>query len=286
VILALALIATLGGCATTTAGDGDLVDDWAALPSAAPKVPASGVCYSASDVYASRIGGLYTDPIACTTSHAVEAFHVGDLPADVTLPPQPGKPEFWRTFEECERRAKDFLGDEWYNGRLYLRVTVPLTRQWEGGARWYRCELIETKTMYSDTVAKRESSLASGLRDAAPVAQRCADIVGEKAAKDWDDLTPVDCAQPHDTEYVGSFRVPGTTMPADDRWESIFEGCWDVVARFTGGTRSGVRLGYLSWTVSEDGWNRGDRWVRCYAWGEKKMVGSVKGIGNAAPRTG
>jgi Septum formation len=283
-ITAVALVATLGGCAVT-AGDGNVVDDWAAMASAAPVVPPSGVCYASSVGFASRINALNSDRHVCTDPHIVETFHVGQFPAEVTLPPEPGTPDYLWTFEECERKAKDFLGGDWYNGRLFLGVTVPASRQWEGGGRWYRCELIETKYLYSDETAKRESSLAGTLSAAAPVAQRCANIIGEKPDGYWDDLGVADCAQPHDAEYAGSFRIPGPIQPTTKQMDAVFDDCWDVIARYLGGTKSGIRVGYLAWGVAEDGWKRGDRYVRCYAAdADRKIVGSVKGIGNAAPR--
>jgi hypothetical protein len=134
---AIALTVALGGCATTV-GDGNVVDDWAVMPSAVAKVPTAGVCYEAFDVNARRVGELHTDSIPCTSSHVVETFHVGEFAADVTLVPKRGEAAYWRTFEECEREARDFLGGDWYGGRLFLNITVPLARQWAGGARWYR----------------------------------------------------------------------------------------------------------------------------------------------------
>jgi hypothetical protein len=283
-ITVVALVATLGGCAVT-AGDGDIVDDWPVLASAAPIVPPSGVCYASSLGIASRINARDSDPHACTDPHIVETFHVGQFPTEATLPPEPGTPDYLQAFAECERKAKDFLGGDWYNGRLFLGVTVPATRQWEGGGRWYRCELIETRFLYSDATEKRESSLAGSLGGAAPVAQRCANILGMKADGYWDDLGVVDCAQPHDAEYAGSFRMPGNILPTEKQWDAIFDDCWDVVARYLGGTKSGIRVGYLAWSVTEDSWKRGDRYVRCYAAdADRKIVGSVKGIGNAVPR--
>jgi hypothetical protein len=136
--------------------------------------------------------------------------------------------------------------------------------------------------MYGDQVVKRDVTLAGALQGPAPLAQRCGDIVGLQPDR-WDDLTPVDCAAPHDLEYVGALRVPGINPPAA-KIDSIADDCWDVVAKYTGGTRRGLQVGYLAWGLDAQDWQRGDRWLRCYAWRSRKMVGSVKGIGNRAPR--
>lgn len=282
-IAAFGLAVTLGGCATT-AGDGSVVDDWGVMASATPKVPSSGVCYAAYDGFAGRVGTLVTDPIPCTTAHGVETFHVGEFPADVTLQPRGGEASYWRAFEECERKAKDFLGDDWYNGRLFLNLAVPIDRQWDGGARWYRCELIETRSMYIDLIARREVTLAGVLQGPAPLALRCADIVGLQPDHTWEDLKQVDCASPHDVEFAGVFKVHGVDPPDEKQRESIPDGCTDVLVKYLGGTRNGIQVGLLAWGLRPEDWKRGDRWVRCYALHERKKVGSVKGIGNRPPR--
>jgi hypothetical protein len=66
----------------------------------------------------------------------------------------------------------------------------------------------------------------------------------------------------------------------------LFDGCADATATFAGGTKGRLQIGSLTWYNSPPAWKKGDHWVRCYAWaGEnKKMVGTVKGIGNKAPR--
>jgi hypothetical protein len=285
-IVVAALVATLGGCASK-AGDGNVVDDWSAMASAGPVVPPSGACYPSTQTIAGSIDPTFSDPVACTESHVVETFHVGQFPAGVTAVPAQGTQDYWRVFEECETKAREFLGGDWYSGRLFLAVTVPQGRQWEGGARWYRCELIERKFLAGDTVVQRTATLAGSL-PSGDVAQRCGNVTAWQPEGTWDDMTPVDCAQAHDAEYVGVFKIPGVEAPTDKQLDDIYDNCFDVIARYTGGTRSGVQVGNLVWGGFEDDWKRGDHWVRCYAWaGEnKKMVGSVKGIGNAAPRSG
>jgi hypothetical protein len=279
----VALVTTLGGCAAT-AGDGKLVDDWPVMASASPQVPPAGVCYASSIGHASQIDPTLSDKLPCTTPHIVETFHVGQFPAEVAALPPIGHPDYVRAFGECEAKAKEFLGGDWYNGRVYLNITVPLARQWEGGGRWYRCEATELKFLYSDEILKRESSIAGGLAGAAPLAMRCGDLLGV-TDDGFDDIAVVDCAQPHDVEYAGAFNVPGTEEPAGDKTKQIYAGCWDVVAGYLGGSRNRIQVGYVAWGARDKGWQRGDHRVRCFAWSdERKMVGSVKGIGNAAPR--
>jgi hypothetical protein len=256
------------------------------MASAVPKVPASGVCYISSYSDASKVDVTLTPPKPCSEYHAVETYYVGQFPAEVALP-LPGTPDYAKAYDECEHKAKDFLGDEWFNGRLYLTLTVPLIRQWEGGGRWYRCELIETKTMYDPVVTTRNGSLAGSMTGAAPLAQHCAKVIDNDTKDDsWDDLEAVDCATPHEAEFAGAFKAAGIDEPTDKQREALYDNCWAVVAAFLHGTKNGIRVGYLVWTTAGAAWKRGDHWVRCYVWaGEnKKIVGSVKGIGNAEPK--
>jgi Septum formation len=247
-------------------------------------VPASGVCYASSMKRAYQLNPTQLEQTPCTQSHVVETYHVGQFPAEVTRSPEPGDPNYSRAFEGCESAAKDLLGGEWYGGRLNLAIALPDSSQWDAGGHWYRCELMETKTFEGDELVARDASLAGALAGAAPVAQKCADMVRSKP-NTWDDLAPVDCAQSHDAEYVGGFKAPGTDYPTQSQRDALFEGCADAAAKFAGGTKDRMRIGSLTWFNSPPAWKKGDHWVRCYAWaGEhKKMVGTVKGIGNGAP---
>jgi hypothetical protein len=275
------LAATTSGCAVRV-GDSNLVDDWTPLVDATPYVPPSGVCYSEFTLRASQIRSP-VNLVPCDQRHAVETFHVGRFPDTVAVLPAVRTADYWYAFDECEKQAKEFLGDDWFNGRLYLGVGVPQLNQWEGGGRWFRCHLAEVFTVRDDTVA-RTSSLRDALRGTAPLAQRCVDVV-DLTDTGWSDLTVVDCAAPHDAEYAGAFKVPGTQAPTDEQTDRVFEGCRNVVARYLGGTVNGIRVGFLAWGTDGERWKYGDRWVRCYAWNDRKMKGSVKGIGNKAPPT-
>jgi hypothetical protein len=271
----------LGGCAVEVDGS-KLVDGWAPMADATPYVPPSGVCYNEFHVWAIQIRSP-ADLVPCTELHAIETFHLGRFPDTVTVLPAVRTADYWSAVDECEKRAKEFLGDDWFNGRLYLGLGVPLLNQWDGGSRWFRCLLAEVSSYRADTV-RRTSSLRDALRGTAPLAQRCLDVVNPTDTG-WSDLKVADCAVPHDAEYAGAFKVPGTQRPTGEQGDRVYDGCWAVVARYLGGTVTGMRVGMLAWGGDDERWKYGDRWVRCYAWNDRKMRGSVKGIGNQAPPT-
>jgi hypothetical protein len=281
-LAAAAAVTVLSGCGTTI-GDGKVVDDWALMADAKPKIPPTGACYITSIANAKNVNAMLNAPVPCTGSHTVETFHVGQFPDSVTAVPAEGSADYWRAFDDCETQAAGFLGGDWYNARLVVAVEAPFSRQWDGGGRWYRCELLEIKG-YSDVVISRTGSLRDALKTDGPLAHHCVTVVGKKE-RGWDDLAAIDCAQPHDAEFAGTFKVPGVEYPNDEQRDSIFDGCWDVVARYLGGSQNRIQVGWLAWGLGEIDWKLGDHRVRCYAWrSDRKMTGSVKGIGNASPR--
>ena len=291
-VLIAGLLLALPGCtAKPIAGDGNLVDDWRAVLEATVAPPPAAACYTAPAGQASGIAVTGLPAVACTEEHAVETFKVAELPADIAgLPsvPAPDSAEARLLFADCEHSAKQFLGDEWFTGRLYLYAGLPSTRHWDGGARYYRCDLAETKSL-RQTLVPRSGSLKGTLTDRKPLAATCyeyVDVTDGAAA----DLASVDCQKPHDAEFAGTFLPTGETMPAEGTAQEDvgFAGCEDVVAGYLGGAKESILVGVLYWGFSARDWARGDRRLRCYATAPegKRMLDSVKGIGNGVPQFG
>ncbi len=260
------------------------------MADAKPAVPPTGVCYETSTTQAYRIVVGGSPKAACEQSHTLETYHVGELPGDVAAassPPSAGTPEYQQGFAECEKAAKTFLGDDWFNGRLHLVYTLPLSYQWAAGARHYRCDLVETKSQAGEVV-KRTGSLRNGLSGSRPVANTCFMFIDE-TDDEVGDLSAIDCGQPHDAEYVGTFDPGGgADPPAEGKpQEDVgFPGCRTAVAKYLGATGD-LKVGYMYWGFDPEDWKRGDKRVRCYATApdDKKLKGSVKGIGNRSPLT-
>jgi hypothetical protein len=291
-IVVAALLLALPACAAKPiAGDGNLVDDWQAVLEATVAPPPASACYTAPAGQASAITVNGLTAVACTEEHTVETFKVADLPADMV-----GKPSVPAAdsadarllFADCEHSAKQFLGDEWFTGRLYLYASLPSTRHWDGGARYYRCDLAETKSL-RQMLVPRSGSLKGALSDKKPLAASCYEYldVTDGAAKD---LGSVDCQKPHDAEFAGTFLPAGETMPTEGTAQEDvgFPGCEDVVAAYLGGSKEGMLVGVLYWGFSARDWARGDRRLRCYATAPegRRMLDSVKGIGDGVPQFG
>jgi hypothetical protein len=79
------------------------------------------------------------------------------------------------------------------------------------------------------------------------------------------DIDPVDCAEPHDYEAIGTVEVPGSTYPGDDPvWETAVTRC--ISTHFT----SYVGIDYAdsvwwidAFTPTAEGWDDGDRTANC-----------------------
>ena len=80
-LFAAAVTATLlVGCAGSGGLDGDLTDDWAALPPPSAFTPAAGVCQAADFTDVVTLAAY--EPVDCAGPHRVETVHVGAFPAE------------------------------------------------------------------------------------------------------------------------------------------------------------------------------------------------------------
>ena len=169
VACALALAA---GCAGPAGTDGDLTDDWAAMPAPKPYQPTAPACFT-DDLQASI---RLPEPVDCQRGHRMETFFSGTFTgadaARTTTPPT-GSAERRRAFEQCMTATTTFLGDDWRNGRLELTMTVASQQHWEGGGRWFRCDLVvRDENGYGD-IATRVASLKGTLAGDRPMARGC-----------------------------------------------------------------------------------------------------------------
>lgn len=92
-------------------------------------------------------------------------------------------------------------------------------------------------------------------------------------------VDPVDCAQPHDNETVGSFDLPDGEFPGSGTVSNhARDGCIERFEPYVGSAydESIYILGWLGPT--NDSWAIGDREVICYVFGPAgPITGSVRG---------
>jgi hypothetical protein len=282
VVAALAVAAALAGCGNAGI-DGDLTDDWGALPPPGPFIPAAGVCQVADftpvltlDAYA---------PVDCADTHRVETVHVGVFRAGRGGPPAADSAELRSAFADCDTKASAHVGDDWRAGRLRLSVAVPSPAGWASGARWYRCDLTEVDTA---EVGARTVARTGSLRDAlkaptAPLRLGC-QRTRSATVRQRQVLVPVACDARHDAEFVGVWKAPERPYPTREAdWVPLYEGCRSVLARYVGvpdDDELRFRAGVVVRPPGAGRWRVGDRGVRCYLWlSDRTVTGSLRGAG-------
>ncbi|MET7819319.1 septum formation family protein [Micromonospora zamorensis] len=283
-LFAAAVTATLlVGCAGSGGLDGDLTDDWAALPPPAAFTPAAGVCQAADFTDVVTLAAY--EPVDCAGPHRVETVHVGAFPVERASVPAGGSAELRGAFAECDTRATGYVGDEWRVGRLRLSVALPSGPGWAAGSRWFRCDLTELTTVEAaPSVVVRSGSLRDTLKGASGLRLGCQQT-GRTASR-VQTLAPVECGKQHDAEFVGVWRAPDTAYPTrDSDWSPLYDGCRSVLGRYVGvpgDADLSFRSGVVVRPPGAGRWRVGDRGVRCYLWlSDRTVTASLKGAGPA-----
>jgi hypothetical protein len=285
-IVALVTLVLAATACSRTVGDRRLVDEWAAMPEAKLVLPVAGECSRAGGVYSYEVVPAAPQKVAsCAELHTLELIHLGvftGADADRPTPPPKGSDAHRRAHAECVKAAVEFLGDDWKTGWLDLVYLPASDLHWTGGARYFRCDLVEV-TGEQGVMLPRVGTARDGLRGDKPLAVRCVDAVnvqGELIAE----VGRADCTQPHDYELAGVVRLPEGPYPDERTLERVYNAaCVATIGSFLGiRPDAPVAFGYLQWEPSKDEWEVGDRGGTCYvgAYGSKKLKQSVRGWGN------
>ncbi|WDZ82343.1 septum formation family protein [Micromonospora cathayae] len=276
----------LAGCGVPEGTDGDLADDWK-LP-AAPAVfqPENGTCHP----FHQQIGYVTSyQPVACTTEHLTETVHLGTLTganAERSTPPPVGSTPRQAAYAECQREIARVLGADWRSGRIGLSIVFPSPAGWRGGARWFRCDLVEQTSLELDDPKKRTTSLAGALKPGSPLTYGCFNATLD-AARRVDEMNPVACTKQHNAEFVGVHEAAAGSYAAFEKNdEKIHRACLKLVAKYAklpDDSNLKYRSGTIAYQPDEDEWADGNRGVKCFVWTDKrKLTRSVKGGGTKA----
>jgi hypothetical protein len=278
----------LAGCGNPAGVDGALTDDWPALPEAGPFVPAAGVCHPGA--FAETVALADHQPVECVSPHQVETVHVGtfaDAAAGLPAPPARDSAEVSAAYTECDGKAREYVGDEWRHGRLWLGVALPTPVAWTAGARWFRCDLREMTDIEGRArPASREASLRGALVESSPLRLTCyaVDLTGTGRIEK---MSPAGCDQRHNGEFVGVWRAPADLgYPARaGEWARFYTECYNVLADYAQVPKDRnlrARAGVVVLPASEAEWRAGNRGVRCYLWiNDAQFTRSAKGAGPA-----
>jgi hypothetical protein len=281
--LAAAALA-LASCARPIGVDGDLTDDWPAIGPPTVFLPQAETCH----VRFQEVGHLSEyQPVDCGQPHEAETAYVGSFSgpdADRSTPPAAGSPLTRAAYRNCDKRVTDFVGADWRSGRLMMIIVPPSRSGWTGGARWYRCDVMELDGLDDAEFVDRTGSLEGALAGQSPLAHRC--FKPELAGDDVRAMEPVDCTKPHRSEFAGVYTAAPDTrynIFAKDP-DRVHRGCYQVIARFVGvSTDIDERVGSIYYHPSESEWTAGNRGVQCFLWMEDRdLTRSLKGAGPAA----
>ncbi|HZM75425.1 MAG TPA: septum formation family protein [Candidatus Limnocylindrales bacterium] len=277
VLLAGAVLAAMSGCATV-----DLTNEWPAMVEPTGWEPKAGACSSsfAEATYRSA----YT-PTDCTKVHSYETVHIGQFTGDAAAldkPPTKGSTALGAAWAECDKKTSEYLGGLWRDAKIEIGVSVPSPGNWEGGARWFRCEAAAKRTQFGTTMTWT-SSLKGELAKDSTLKITCF-VIPKEDDKEWTEIT---CDKPHNGEYVGTYVSNDTWASGNDKasGEAIHRRCLSVIAGYVGlpddgnmKYRTGTGFGY----PDEDSWSEGDHSVRCYLYLDKNVTQSLKGGGAKA----
>ncbi|GAA3236812.1 septum formation family protein [Dactylosporangium siamense] len=286
-VLSLTLV-TVAACGNPAGTDGDLFNGWTALAAPSVPKPAAGECWTFTGTAEKLTVGPGLVEVDCGTSHASETIHVGEFSGTLAQGSKvPEGADLTDAFATCLTEANTFLGSDWHDGRLTLRVLPPSEKQWTGQARYFRCDLIEVSDD-TGTIAARTTSLKDTLRGSRPIQIGCVKVETTSGGG-IEDFIPTKCETLHNGEYAGTFYSPDARpYPSDGnaRRALIQPACKTIVAKFLGLTDAqfaeNKQISFAWSTATPTRWSYGDRSARCYLMleGTLSVSRSLQGNGN------
>lgn len=256
--------------------DGDLTNQWAAMPAAESWRPDEGVC---ADSFRDVSYRSSYKPLPCDQSHTYETVAVADFTGEAaarTTPPSASSPDLGAAWADCDKRIKDHLGGDWRTGALWFGVAVPSPAGWDGGARWYRCELTALDGQYGDPVSRVGSLKGEFAKPVSSLKFGCFQY--------GSNLVPIACNKAHNAEFVGVWNAGTLAFNSLSGAKTrIAKECRGVIARYVkvpNDSNISYRTGVVWNWPSKSDWEAGDHGVRCHLWlDKKKLTKSLKGAG-------
>jgi hypothetical protein len=270
--LALAVLALVSGCGNPAGVDGNLLNAWQVMGAPTGFVPDAGTCHLGN--FAEVGPRASYDESDCTLKHRSETVYVGtyaDPAAQAAAPPADGSAGARAAYQICDLKTTAYVGGPWRTARLWIGVTHPSAAAWTGGARWYRCEVLEISSIEDDGgLVQRVGTLKDAL------VEKSADLLLTCYAIQLDSagairtMPGVSCGAKHNAEFVGNWDAGSLDYPKTDAlWTKFHAGCRTVIASYVGvpdDANQEYRTGVVSLPGGEDVWALGDHNVRCYLW--------------------
>jgi hypothetical protein len=286
IVVACALV-LLAGCGNPGGVDGNLTNRWAAMPAPTSFLPVADTCHLGNF---SLVGSRTTyDEVDCELKHRTETVYVGTYPspaADADDPPAESSAGAREAYRTCDLKTTEYVGGQWRGARIWVGVTHPSAAAWTGGARWFRCDILEISSIEDDGgLVQRAGSLKDALQEpASPLLLTCYAIQVD-ANGAIGTMPGTSCAAKHDAEFVGVWYASSTTAypKTDAQWAAFHTGCRKLIATYVKVPDDAdlqYRTGVVSLPGGEDVWALGDHGVRCYLWvDDATLTSSLKGLG-------
>lgn len=281
-----ALLLTVAGCGMPGGVDGDLTNGWAAMVPAAGFEPSAATCHGGNF---NPVGSRATyDEIDCNLRHRTETVYVGTYEspaADADEPPIDGSAGSKAAYRTCDEKTTTYLGGPWRTARIWIGVTHPTVAAWSGGARWFRCEVIELSSIEDDGgLVQRVGSLQSVLAGGTSELLLSCYAVSLDSSGAINGMPPMSCAAKHNAEFVGVWFAKDLAYPRNDAaWAKFHDGCRGLISTYAAVPDDKdlqYRTGAISLPGDADVWQLGDYGVRCYMWLDgAELTSSLKGKG-------
>lgn len=276
-------VLALAGCFNPAGVDGNLTDDWAKVSEPVLFVPEVDTCHGGFH----EVGYLNSyQPVECTKAHEVETLHLGTFTgehASRETPPPAGSPGYLFAYGECLKKVNEVVGADWRSARLKMAVVLPSNFGWTGGARWFRCDVGEVRSLDDDEFVVHTGSLKGLLSGKNELAYGC---FKPKLSKDdyIEEMQPVACTSKHRSEFVGVWTAPNTSYKQfRDSPNKAHEACRKLVAAYVkvpNDSNLQYRTGTITYRPSEEEWKTGERGVQCFLWlSQRELTRSLKGAG-------
>jgi hypothetical protein len=283
-----ALVLLVAGCGNPGGVDGNLTNNWTPIGAPTGFTPIADTCHLANFA---AVGPRSTyEEVDCEQKHRTETVYVGAYPppaADADSPPADSSAAAREAYRTCDLKTTEYVGGPWRTGRLWIGVTHPTPAAWGGGARWFRCDVLEVSSIEDDGgLVQRVGTLKGALAEpVSPLLLTCYAIKLDESGA-IDTMPPASCAAKHNAEFVGVWYAGNLAYPQKDpQWAKFHDGCRKLISTYVGVPDDAdlqYRTGVVSLPGGDDVWALGDHGVRCYLWLDGSALGASlksKGLG-------
>jgi hypothetical protein len=280
------LVLALAGCGDSGGADGDLTNQWSVVGAPAGFQPKTGTCHLSG--FAEAGPRATYEEVDCAQSHRTETTYVGTYSspaADADAPPATGSNGAKTAYKICDAKTTAYVGGPWRTARLWIGVTHPSAAAWSGGARWFRCEVVEITSIEDDGgLTERTGTLKDALaQPLSPLLLTCYAIKTSTGGA-IDTMPATTCTAAHNAEFVGVWTAGNLPYPQTDaQWVPFHDGCRKLIAPYAkvpDDSDLQYRTGVVSLPGGDDVWAQGDHGVRCYLWLDgTSLTASLKGAG-------